>query len=52
MKLVPKTEEELDRFKKPIFGTYIEDIHNTRNGKVPGEEDDNEDPEPLSKKEE
>jgi hypothetical protein len=33
---VKKTQGELDRFRKPVFGVGVEDMHNTHNGEVPG----------------
>lgn len=33
---VKKTAEELDRFNHPVFGTDIDDIHNTHQGTLPG----------------
>ena len=31
-----KTQAELDRFRKPVYGEASSDIHNTRNGELPG----------------
>ena len=43
----PLTQKEIDKFHRPVFGKDIEDIHNTRNGFVPGHEREGEDPEIL-----
>lgn len=33
---VEKTQEELDRHRVKVFGEHINDLHNTRNGELPG----------------
>jgi hypothetical protein len=36
----------LDRMEEDVYGYYIDDIHNTHNGELPGHERYGEDPEP------
>ena len=48
---VKKTQGELDRFRKPVFGTEVNDIHNTRHGNLPGHTNEGFQPEPTLKKE-
>ena len=43
---VHKTQKELDRFRKMVFGVAVEDIHNTKNGELPGHVRFGEDHEP------
>ena len=43
---VHKTQEELDRFRKPVFHP-VEDIHNTRHGNLPGHTNEGFHPEPT-----
>lgn len=31
-----KTQAELDRYRKKVFGVTVEDLHNTHNGEYPG----------------
>merc|ERR1712070_445523 len=45
---VHKTQEELDRFRKMVFGAETEDMHNTRNGELPGHHRADDHPEPTS----
>ena len=45
---VHKTQEELDRFRKMVFGAETEDMHNTRNGELPGHHRADDHPEPSS----
>ena len=33
---VAKTQHELDRFRKMVYSAPVEDLHNTRNGELPG----------------
>jgi hypothetical protein len=33
---VGKSQDELDRFRKKVFGSEIEEMHNTHNGEFPG----------------
>jgi hypothetical protein len=33
---VKKDQYELDRFREPVFGIPVEDLHNTHNGELPG----------------
>ena len=33
---VEKTQEELDRHRKKVFGEHVHDLHNTRHGELPG----------------
>ena len=42
-----KTQEELDRFRKPVFDP-VQDIHNTRHGNLPGHVNEGFHPEPKS----
>jgi hypothetical protein len=41
-----KTQEELDRFRKQVFGAGVDDIHNTRHGNLPGHARFGDDPQP------
>jgi hypothetical protein len=41
-----KTQEELDRFRKKVFGASVDDIHNTRHGSYPGHVRFGDDPQP------
>jgi hypothetical protein len=38
----------LDKFEEDVYGYYIDDIHNTHNGELPGHERWGEDPEPKN----
>jgi len=38
----------LDRFEEDVYGYYIDDIHNTHNGELPGHERWGEDTEPKN----
>ena len=42
-----KTQAELDRFRKPVFGASSDDIHNTKHGDLPGHVRYGEDSEPT-----
>jgi len=44
---VKKTQAELDRFRKPVFGESVDDIHNTKHGNYPGHTRAGENPEPA-----
>jgi len=44
---VHKTQDELDRFRKPVFGAPVQDIHNTKHGELPGHTRAGENPEPT-----
>lgn len=44
---VKKTQAELDRFRKPVFGEASNDIHNTKHGDLPGHVRYGEDSEPT-----
>lgn len=46
---VHKTQAELDRFRKMVFGAETEDMHNTRNGELPGHHRADDHPVPGSK---
>ena len=43
---VHKSQKELDRFRKMVFGVAVEDVHNTKNGELPGHVRFGEDHEP------
>lgn len=45
---VHKTQDELDRFRKMVFSSSVEDMHNTRNGELPGHHLAGDHPEPKS----
>jgi len=47
---VHKTQAELDRFRKQVFGSDVNDIHNTRHGNLPGHTNEGFHPEPTLKK--
>jgi len=42
-----KTQHELDKFRKMVFGASVEDLHNTQNGELPGHVRYGEDTEPT-----
>mmetsp|Transcript_3400 Transcript_3400/g.5736 ORF Transcript_3400/g.5736 Transcript_3400/m.5736 type:complete len:144 (+) Transcript_3400:108-539(+) len=44
---VKKSQKELDGFRKKVFGSDIEDMHNTHNGEVPGHVSHGEDSRPA-----
>jgi hypothetical protein len=41
-----KTQSELEKFRNPVFGADIDDIHNTNHGHYPGQERATDHPEP------
>jgi hypothetical protein len=45
---VKKTQAELDRFRKPVFGDASHDMHNTKHGDLPGHTRAGEDTEPAT----
>ena len=45
---VAKTQHELDRFRKMVYSAPVEDLHNTRNGELPGHIRHGEFPEPSN----
>lgn len=44
---VHKTQDELDKFRKPVFGAPVQDIHNTKHGNYPGHVRLEDNPEPT-----
>lgn len=44
---VHKTQAELDRHRKMVFGASVEDLHNTRHGNLPGHVRADDFPEPT-----
>jgi hypothetical protein len=44
---VKKTQAELDRFRKPVFGAAVDDLHNTKPGELPGHTRAGENPVPV-----
>ena len=44
---VHKTQAELDRFRQKVFGSEVDDLHNTRNGELPGHVRYGDHPEPT-----
>ena len=44
---VERSQEELDRTRKKVFGETVHDLHNTRNGELPGHHNFGDHPEPT-----